>query len=286
MPTFAHRAKQQHQRLRPVGPRYTRPACSAHSKPLNVEGRQQPQDRGAGWRRSTTRPSACSDTVDGMDLRGVDVDGVRSELERFVSEAEPRTASGGGVLTSRSLPACGRARALELSERVRPILDRLCPAWRDENAPSKNFEFRAERDASSRLLARIASRAEINGLFIEHDDAPKLSASQLHSLVWRAASAQWSTGHRHEAVLAAAKAVNSQLQRKLERRDLSEAKLVREAFSEKPAEPGRPRLRVTGVQDHQTQESLRQGVMAFWRRLFSGDPQSCRASSERRARAR
>lgn len=198
-----------------------------------------------------------------MDLRGIDVDGLRRELETLVSEAAPQNASGGGVLTSRSVPACGRARALELSERVRPILDRLYPEWRDENPPSKNFEFRAERDASSRLLARIASQAEIARLFSGQDDAPKLSAGNMHPLVWRAASAQWSTGHRQEAVLAAAKAVNSRLQEKLNRRDLSEAKLVREAFSDKPPEAGKGRLRLTNVHDEQTRESMRQGVMGF-----------------------
>jgi Protein of unknown function (Hypoth_ymh) len=69
----------------------------------------------------------------------------------------------------------------------------------------------------------------------------------MHELVWRAASAQRATGHRHEAVLAAAKAVNSRLQEKLGRRDLSEVKLVREAFSEKDAEPGKARLRIPNI---------------------------------------
>lgn len=84
----------------------------------------------------------------------------------------------------------------------------------------------------------------------------------MHEVVWGAASTQWSTGHRHEAVLAAAKAVNSRLQEKLNRRDVSEAKLVREAFSEK-AESGKPRLRFAHIDDEQTRESMRQGVMSF-----------------------
>ncbi len=85
----------------------------------------------------------------------------------------------------------------------------------------------------------------------------------MHELVWQAASAQWATGHRHESVLAAAKAVNSQLQAKLGRRDLSEVKLVREALSEKAPEPGKPRLRFPSIDDEQTRESMRQGVMGF-----------------------
>lgn len=198
-----------------------------------------------------------------MNLAGLDVDQIRRELERFVTEATPQNASSPGVFTTYSTPQCGRAKAIELSERVLPILARLYPEWRDENTTSKNFEFSRERDACQRLLGRIASHQEIDALFAAHDDAPNLSAGQMHGLIWRAASAQWGTAHRHEAVLAAAKAINSRLQEKLDRRDLSEAKLIREAFSDKPPEARKPRLRFAAIADDQTRESLRQGVMAF-----------------------
>jgi hypothetical protein len=198
-----------------------------------------------------------------LNLRGVDVAGVNAELVAFVSETRPVNASTSTMITPRSDPACGRPKALELSERVIPILDRLYPQWRDENAVRPNFEFAAERDACTRLHARIASQDEITQFFSGHDESPQLSAGRMHDLVWQAASAQWSTGHRHEAVLAAAKAANSRLQEKLGRRDLSETKLVQEALSEKPPEPGKPRLRFMDVDDEQTRESLRQGVMAF-----------------------
>lgn len=90
-----------------------------------------------------------------------------------------------------------------------------------------------------------------------------ISAARLHPLIWSAASAQWSTGHRHEAVLAAAKAVNSFLQSKTRRRDVSETTLIREAFGDKPPAPGKPRLRYRTIADAQTAESMRVGVMAF-----------------------
>jgi hypothetical protein len=64
-------------------------------------------------------------------------------------------------------------------------------------------------------------------------------------------------------VLAAAKAVNSQLQAKVKRRDVSEAGLVRQAFTERVPEPGKPRLRFNAVEDDQPRESLRGGVMEF-----------------------
>jgi uncharacterized protein (TIGR02391 family) len=198
-----------------------------------------------------------------LDLQGVEVDRVKAELDAFVGQTTPRNMSGGGAITMRNAPQCGRGQAIVLTERVVPILDRLYPEWRNENATSKNFEFAAERDACQRLLARIASHQEIESLFSGRDSSPRLSAGEMHDLIWRSASAQWLTGHRHEAVLAAAKAVNSRLQAKLGRRDLSEAKLVREALSEKDPAPGKPRLRFSKIADEQTRESMRQGVMSF-----------------------
>lgn len=44
-------------------------------------------------------------------------------------------------------------------------------------------------------------------------------------------------------MVAAAKAVNSLLQTKVSRRDISESDLVKQAFSDKEPEAGKPRLR-------------------------------------------
>lgn len=198
-----------------------------------------------------------------LNLQGADVDGVKKELTEYVEQTSPRNRSRDNFISNHNDPACGRAEALELTERVLPILGRLYPGWRGENEPDKYFEFAAERDACSRLLGRIGSREAIAGLFADHDDGPQLSATRMHHLVWHAASAQWATGHRHEAVLAAAKAVNSRLQEKVGRRDISEVKLVREAFTEKAAEPGKARLRFGQIEDEQTRDSMRQGAMSF-----------------------
>lgn len=194
---------------------------------------------------------------------GVDLERVKAELQRFVDETEPRNMSGGGVLTTRSGPACGRARAIELRERVRPILDALYPRWMTESGSRDGFEFRPERDSAMKLLARIDSHDEIQEMLGNPARSPQLAAGEMHHLVWQAASAQWTLGQVHEAVLASAKAVNSMLQSKVGRRDLSEVKLTQEAFSERPPQAGKPRLRFTHIADKQTSESTRQGVMAF-----------------------
>lgn len=200
---------------------------------------------------------------------GVDLDRVKMELQTFVDEATPKNGSGDGFITTMNYAQCGRPRAIELSERVRPILDALYSDWRAHNQEDSSFEFAQERDAALRLLTRIASHEEIAEMLGDVSSSPQLAASRLHDQVWGAARTQWSTDHRHEAVLAAAKVVNSLLQSKLDRRDLSEVKLVREAFSEKPPQAGKPRLHFPDIEDQQTRESLRQGVMDFGAGCFA-----------------
>lgn len=204
-----------------------------------------------------------------MDTDGVDVPWVRERLEEFVSETRAINQSGGGLITARTAPASGRDRALVLCETVRPILHRLYPQWASQNDVSKNDEFRQERDAAKRLLARLDSHEETVARLGGVDQSPRITAASLHPLIWEAAKAQWNTGHRHEGVLAAAKAVNSLLQAKISRRDVSEGDLVRQAFSNKDPEPGKPRLRFGSIADDQTRESMRQGVSDFGAGCFA-----------------
>jgi hypothetical protein len=182
-------------------------------------------------------------------FNGVDIAKFRTELSAYVEQTTPRNTSGPEYISMTNVPACGRAEAIRLTERIRPILDRLYPTWQSDTEPDKHFEFAQERDGAMRLIAQLDSLDEIEEMLAGHDASPALTGSQLYPLVWTAASAQWSTGHRQEAVLAAAKAVNSVLQDRLGRRDISDVKLVREAFSEKGPEPDRPRLRFSDIDD-------------------------------------
>lgn len=197
-----------------------------------------------------------------VNLDGVDVDWVRAKLDEYVSETRAVSSSRPGVITPWQHPQCGRPHAIELTELVRPILERLYPEWRVENGSSKYDEFKQERDAASRLRARLDVVDDLAVRLGLGDNSPSISASGMHPLIWKAAEPQWLTGHRHEAVLAASKAVNSLLQAKLHRRDVSETDLVKQAFSTKSPEPGKPRLRFD-VGDEQTSASLTVGVMQF-----------------------
>jgi uncharacterized protein (TIGR02391 family) len=189
---------------------------------------------------------------------GVNREALIAELESFVNQTAP--VAGRGMYGE---PRCGYETAKALEERVRPILNALYPEWREENPDSSYEASAAERSASTRLVSRLQNSDAIDELLRGIDDAPQLAASALHDLVWRAAAPQWDMDHRHDAVLAAAKAVNSLLQKKLGRRDVSEVKLAQEAFSEKDPVPGKPRLRFPEIADDQTRESMREGAMSF-----------------------
>lgn len=200
-----------------------------------------------------------------MSFVGVNVPWVRKQLVQFLEETRPVWADGEGTVAE-----CGRDRVIELMEITGPILDRLYPNWLQENPPpdpdgfNEYYEpYRSERDSARRLITRLDYQAELIQNLGGTDTSPQISATQLHPLIWNAAAAQWSTGHRHEAVLAAAKAVNSLLQSKTGRRDVSETDLVKQSFSDKDPEPGRPRLRYNSISNDQTARSMRIGVMDF-----------------------
>jgi hypothetical protein len=137
-----------------------------------------------------------------MQTDGVDLTWVRERLSEYSERTRPvnQSSSGSGYvsITARTSPACGRGEAIALTETVRPILNRLYPEWRSENHSSKNDEFKSERDACRRLLARLENLDEVERRLGGGDTSPRITAASLHPLIWVAAQAQWSTGHRHE----------------------------------------------------------------------------------------
>ena len=95
------------------------------------------------------------------------------------------------------------------------------------------------------------------------DPAPTIRASNLHPWVWEPAAPQWQTGHHAEAVVAAARSLNSHLQQRTDRRDLSDTKLAQATFSPKEPQEGEPRLRVPPNDGSETARSMQEGVLAF-----------------------
>src|ERR1043165_3801356 len=151
---------------------------------------------------------------------------------------------------------------------IEQVLDRVLPGWRtaDWTEPKRQPYWR-EREAATRAIAQLEAEQEL----IDNlgTGAPQLDASTMHPWVWGSVQGLWGSGHYRQAVGIAAVAVNAQSQAKLNRKDLSESKLLGDAFSTKDPEPGRPRLRLAPKEDSDTWRSRHDGAAAFARGVYA-----------------
>lgn len=85
----------------------------------------------------------------------------------------------------------------------------------------------------------------------------------MHPWVWDGAHTLWQSEHYREAVRAAAAAINAHTQTKVGRRDVSDAKLMQEAFTDNAPEAGKPRLRFPGDPSDPTVKSQQAGALQF-----------------------
>ncbi|MCS7484414.1 TIGR02391 family protein [Umezawaea endophytica] len=100
-------------------------------------------------------------------------------------------------------------------------------------------------------------------------DSPSIKADQFHPWVWDAAQTFWRSKHYKAAVHSAAMAINAHLQNKVDRRDISDDKLVGRCFSESPPDSGNPRIRIKGDHADSTIQSIQRGAgqlgfACFW----------------------
>jgi hypothetical protein len=99
-------------------------------------------------------------------------------------------------------------------------------------------------------------------------DVPTLPADSLHPWVWSAAEPSWRSELYRAAVHHAATALCEQIQKKVNRFDISDSQLVSEAFSEKEPSGDTLRLRVPGNPGSQTVRSRQVGALALARGVF------------------
>lgn len=139
----------------------------------------------------------------------------------------------------------------------------MVPDWQDRiRGHQKDFDHWAKhREVAQRALAQLERQQELSENLGE--SAPNLNAAQMHRWVWDGARSLWESGHFREAVAAAAVKVNAETQNKVGRYDISETKLFQEAFSLKPPEANKPRLRLMPGDGSDTYKSLQEGAIAF-----------------------
>lgn len=199
-------------------------------------------------------------------MAGLNVDWAIKELQTFISECEAHTEAWQlqPSRTSTNLHNSIKARM----PIVEQVADRAWPEWRQylPRRGSMSWEYAPLLDIARQTVAQLQRQHELAENL--GDVGPSFHASGLHRDVWEAAQAPWRNEHFGDAVRAAARTVNAQLQMRVGRRDQSDAKLVGESFSLKPPIEGQPRLRLMEEDGSDTYRSLHEGAASFGRGCF------------------
>lgn len=163
---------------------------------------------------------------------------------------------------------------------VEQILDRVVVGWRSEIVRKDRQKWSVHYDASIRARESLLREDELRKNLGE--DAPDLSAAELHAWIWSGAKSLWQSGHYREAVEGAIKKLNAETQNKVGRRDLSETDLFKQSFSLDEPKSGKARLRRMKDDGSDTYKSVQRGAMNLAEGVFAGirNPLSHEADQE------
>jgi uncharacterized protein (TIGR02391 family) len=190
---------------------------------------------------------------------------MRQRLEAF----DELTSVYWGIHSAQHDTTFERKRLFEAEPTVLKILHRLDPR-------AGNLEILAESEWGGLTINVDAVRRGI-GMLADMDEwavrlapeGPSFRADGLHPWVWEAALTFWESNHYRAAVHAAATSVNAHLQDKVGRRDVSDTKLLQEAFSDKAPEAGKPRLRIPGDQTDPGVQTRQRGASLLGQGAFA-----------------
>lgn len=151
---------------------------------------------------------------------------------------------------------------------VEQILDRIVPTWRTDIQKKDRQKWSVHYEASIRAREELIRAEEVRENLGEN--APELSAAELHPWVWSGAKSLWRSGHFREAVEGAIRKLNAETQNKIGRRDVSETDLFKQAFSMDEAKAGKARLRRMKDDGSDTYKSVQRGAMTLAEGVFAG----------------
>jgi uncharacterized protein (TIGR02391 family) len=145
--------------------------------------------------------------------------------------------------------------------RVNRVLQVLAPDLRPIRA-SMVSEHLAAQPTVVRALT-ILKRWETMASLQQMVGEPVLSMSMLDPVIGKAASPLWMAGKYRQAVNDAATHLSTFVQSQIGRDDISDKDLMAQAFSDKPPEKGKARLRCPGNPENETVRSQQEGARAF-----------------------
>lgn len=195
-----------------------------------------------------------------------------AELDNFIKltvMTNASSSSGGAVyISSQNRTAATNSDVTKQAPVVEKIFDRVIPGWRTDIANSKKNRWTRHREAAIRAREELVRAEEIRENLGEN--APELSAAELHPWIWSGASSLWQSGHFREAVEGAIKKLNAETQNKVGRRDVSETDLFKQAFSLDESKASKARLRRMKEDGSDTYKSVQRGAMALAEGVFAG----------------
>lgn len=194
------------------------------------------------------------------------------ELDKFIEMTVMTNASssinGMYYYTSQTKTAAPDSEVIKQAQVVEKILNEVIPDWRTELEYSTDNSWTRHREAALRAREQLLRAEEVRENLGEN--APELSAAELHPWIWSGAQSLWQSGHYREAVEAALKKLNAETQNKVRRRNVSETKLFQESYSTDDPVPGRPRLRRMHNDGSDTYTSMQRGAMALAEGIYAG----------------
>jgi Protein of unknown function (Hypoth_ymh) len=213
--------------------------------------------------------------VSAVDGRGpVNYDRALEVVERYIAlindyEREYRKRSNAKSGTTTEMQARAKADAIDAELRTRlPLIitigSQFYANFDSTVTPSYGiWAFSGVKNGVLMLRGSIRDAREAQDIVGEV--GPRISAADLHPIVWNAAARLWDGGHFRQAVESAATAVDDSLRAKLGRSDIRGAALIAQAFTKEEPEPGKPRLRFSHLDpnDRDTWTNAHLGAMHF-----------------------
>lgn len=192
-------------------------------------------------------------------------------LTEYVASTSPNVI--GSFIRGNQEEIAGQAQVVE------QILDRTTPGWRAQLRDTKR-RWDGLRELASRARTQLQREQELQEKL--GDDAPRISAADLHPWVWEGAKSLWQSNHFVQAVRDAVTKLNAETQNKVGRRDVSETDLFKQSFSPDDPKPRKARLRRMPPEDSDTYRSVQRGAMSFAEGVFAGirNPLSHEADQE------
>ena len=202
-------------------------------------------------------------------MTGLNTEWAVEQLDKFIGQTVMHNGSGNGFITTADYTAAPQTEVAKQAQIVEKILVRVMPNWREEiTGKIANNRWAKHREASIRAREELVRADEIKQNL--GDDAPELSAADLHPWIWSGARSLWQSGHFVQAVRDAVTKLNAESQNKVGRRDVSETHLFKQSFSLDEPKPGKSRLRRMPPEDSDTYRSVQRGAMAFAEGVFAG----------------